>query len=87
MAEVCDFPLWLPDVAGNLLSFAVAVIIMASIDWVITLVVFVPLVLAYVAGRLAWDRYLHYGHAAGQRRGRRHGVSWARCLALCRPSR
>ena len=64
--EVCDFPLWLPDVAGNLLSFVIAVAIMAAINWVITLFVFLPLAVAFVAGRLAWTRYLAYGHAAGR---------------------
>jgi ATP-binding cassette subfamily B protein len=66
VAEVCDFPLWLPDVAGNLLSFVIAVVIMASINWVITIFVFLPVSVAYVVGRLAWDRYLAYGHAAGR---------------------
>ncbi|MFN8466164.1 MAG: ABC transporter ATP-binding protein [Caldilineaceae bacterium] len=64
--EVCDFPLWLPDVAGNLLSFVIAVAIMATINWVITLFVFLPLTVAFVAGRLAWKRFLAYGHAAGR---------------------
>jgi ATP-binding cassette subfamily B protein len=66
VAEVCDFPLWLPDVAGNLLSFVIAVAIMAIINWVITLFVFLPLTVAFVAGRLAWNRFLAYGHAAGR---------------------
>jgi ATP-binding cassette subfamily B protein len=66
VAEVCDFPLWLPDVAGNLISFVIAVAIMASINWVITLFVFLPLTVAYLVGRLAWERFLVYGHAAGR---------------------
>lgn len=66
VAEVADFPLWLPDVAGNLLSFVVAVIIMARISLPITLFVFLPLVVAFVAGRAAWSRYLTYGHRAGR---------------------
>jgi ATP-binding cassette subfamily B protein len=66
VAEVCDFPLWLPDVAGNLISFVIAVAIMASINWVITLFVFFPVSIAFVVGRLAWERYLAYGHAAGR---------------------
>ena len=66
VAEVADFPLWLPDVAGNLLSFVVALIIMARISLPITLFVFLPLVVAFVAGRAAWSRYLVYGHRAGR---------------------
>lgn len=66
VAEVCDFPLWLPDVAGNLLAFVIAVAIMGAINWVITLFVFLPLAVAFVAGRLAWTWFLAYGHAAGR---------------------
>jgi ATP-binding cassette subfamily B protein len=53
-------------VAGNLISFVIAVAIMASINWVITLFVFLPLTVAFVVGRLAWERFLAYGHAAGR---------------------
>jgi ATP-binding cassette subfamily B protein len=66
VAEVADFPLWLPDVAGNLLSFVVAVVIMARINLPITLWVFLPLVVAFGAGRMAWGRFLAYGHRAGR---------------------
>jgi len=66
VAEVADFPLWLPDVAGNVLSFVVAVAIMARINLPITLFVFLPLVVAFVAGRAAWGRFLHYSHRAGR---------------------
>ncbi|MBE2237523.1 MAG: ABC transporter ATP-binding protein [Caldilineaceae bacterium] len=66
VAEVADFPLWLPDVAGNVLSFVVAVVIMARINLLITLFVFLPLVVAFVAGRAAWGRFLHYSHRAGR---------------------
>lgn len=66
VAEVADFPLWLPDVAGNLLAFVVAVVIMARINLPITLFVFLPLAVAFVAGRAAWSRYLAYSHAAGR---------------------
>jgi ATP-binding cassette subfamily B protein len=66
VAEVCDFPLWLPDVAGNLVSFAIAVAIMASINWAITLLVFVPPIVDFIVARRMWERYLVYGHAAGQ---------------------
>ena len=33
VAEVGDFPTWLPDVAGNLFAFVIAVVIMARINW------------------------------------------------------
>ena len=65
VAEVADFPLWLPDVVGNVLAFVVAVVIMARVNLPITLFVFLPLVVAFVAGRAAWGRFLDYGHRAG----------------------
>ncbi len=65
VAEVSDFPTWLPDVAGNLLSFVVAVAIMATINWQITLVVFLPLIAAYGIGRAAWGYYLRYQREKG----------------------
>ena len=58
VGEVGDFPTWLPDVAGNLVSFVAAVAIMATINWQITLVAFLPIIVAYVAGRVAWSRML-----------------------------
>ena len=60
VGEVGDFPTWLPDVAGNLVSFVIAVIIMARINWQITLFVFLPLVAAYAIGRSVWGRMLRY---------------------------
>jgi ATP-binding cassette subfamily B protein len=64
--EVSDFPLWLPDVAGNVLSFVVAVAIMVSINWAITLFIFLPIMVDFVVSRMAWTRYLAFGHAAGK---------------------
>ena len=66
VAEVCDFPTWLPDVAGNLVSFVAAVAIMASINWQITLVAFLPILIAYGAGRAAWGRMLLYRKLEGE---------------------
>lgn len=66
VAEVADFPLWLPDVVGNVLAFMIAVTIMARINLTITLFVFLPLVVAFIAGRVAWGRYLTYSHRAGR---------------------
>jgi ATP-binding cassette subfamily B protein len=65
VGEVGDFPTWLPDVAGNLLSFAIAVAIMLSINARITLLVFLPLAAAYVVGRTLWGRMLRAREAMG----------------------
>src|SRR5687767_12235561 len=65
VGEVTDFPTWLPDVAGNLVSFVIAVIIMASINLTITLVVFLPLTITFIVGRLTWDRLRGYWRTAG----------------------
>jgi ATP-binding cassette subfamily B protein len=65
VGEVGDFPTWLPDVAGNLVSFVIAVIIMARINWQITLFVFLPLVAAYAIGRAIWGRMLRYKRESG----------------------
>ena len=65
VGEVGDFPTWLPDVAGNLVSFIIAVIIMARINWQITLFVFLPLVAAYAIGRSVWGRMLRYKREGG----------------------
>lgn len=65
VAEVCDFPTWLPDVAGTLVSFVIAVIIMASINWYVTLFVFLPLAVAYGVGRSIWGRMLRYRREQG----------------------
>ena len=64
VAEVSDFPLWLPHMAGVYLSSLTAIIIMARINLTITLVIFVPLAGTMLISRLAWSRYLQYGHAS-----------------------
>lgn len=66
VAEVTDFPTWLPDVVGNLVSFVIAISIMASINWQITLFAFLPLVIAFAVGRAAWGRMLRYREAQGK---------------------
>lgn len=65
VGEVCDFPTWLPDVAGTLVSFVIAVAIMASINWRVTVFVFLPLVVAYGIGRSIWGRMLRYRREQG----------------------
>jgi ATP-binding cassette, subfamily B, bacterial len=73
VGEVADFPTWLPDVAGNLVSFVAAVAIMATINWQITLVAFLPIVIAYAVGRSTWSRMLRYGKLAGEAGDRVNG--------------
>ncbi|HMO58416.1 MAG TPA: ABC transporter ATP-binding protein [Roseiflexaceae bacterium] len=63
VAEVCDFPTWLPHVAGEGIGFVLAVIVMATIDLTVTLVVFLPLLLTIGIARLGWSRLLEYWHA------------------------
>jgi ATP-binding cassette subfamily B protein len=58
--ETSDFPTWLPDQAGKILSSAVAIVIMARIDLGITLIIFVPMLGAVALSRLAWSRVLLY---------------------------
>ncbi len=65
VAEVCDFPTWLPDVAGTLVSFVIAVAIMLAINWRVTLFAFLPLVVAYGIGRAIWGRMLRYRREQG----------------------
>jgi ATP-binding cassette subfamily B protein len=60
VGETADFPTWLPDQIGKILSSAVAIVIMARIDLAITLVIFVPMLGAVALSRLAWGRVLHY---------------------------
>lgn len=60
VAETADFPTWLPDQAGKMLSSVVAIVIMARIDLGITLVILIPMVGAVALSRLAWGRVLHY---------------------------
>jgi len=61
--EVADFPTWFPNVAGQVVAAAVAIVIMARIDLTITLFVFIPLTGGAVVTRLAWARIHRYAHA------------------------
>jgi ATP-binding cassette subfamily B protein len=58
--ETSDFPTWLPDQAGQVIAFVLAVIVMARINMTITLVIFLPLIGAIAVSRLAWGRVLRY---------------------------
>jgi ATP-binding cassette subfamily B protein len=61
--EVADFPLWLPHMAGHLLAFVLAVVIMARISLPITLLIFLPLAATMIVTRLAWAKLLAYFQA------------------------
>jgi ATP-binding cassette, subfamily B, bacterial len=56
--EVADFPLWFPDSLREIVSTTVAVIIMARINFTITVTVFVPLLVLVALTRLVWRRML-----------------------------
>ncbi|NWG22635.1 MAG: ABC transporter ATP-binding protein [Chloroflexi bacterium] len=58
VAEVCDFPTWIPHVTGETLMFLIAVIIMARIDLTVTLVVVLPLFAVIGIVRAGWTRLL-----------------------------
>ncbi len=58
VGEISDFPTWLPNVAGEGLAFIFAVAIMAQINWVITLIIFLPLFGVIGLVRLVWARFM-----------------------------
>jgi ATP-binding cassette subfamily B protein len=66
VGEVADFPTWLPHMVGHFVAFLLAVIIMAQINLMITLVIFVPLAATAVVTRAAWARMLAYAEAHGK---------------------
>ncbi|HZR43744.1 MAG TPA: ABC transporter ATP-binding protein [Ktedonobacteraceae bacterium] len=67
--ETADFPLWLPYMAGQTISSLIAIIIMARINLMITLVIFLPLAITLIASRLAWGRIHHYYDASRKASG------------------
>jgi ATP-binding cassette subfamily B protein len=58
VGEVTDFPLWLPFVLSQVIASGLAIAIMARINLMITLAVFVPIFVGVAATRLAWGRLL-----------------------------
>jgi ATP-binding cassette, subfamily B, bacterial len=58
MGEVTDFPTWLPDQVGKWIAAAIALVIMARINLLITLVIFLPLFSVILLSRMAWGRLL-----------------------------
>lgn len=64
VAEISDFPTWLPEVIGELLGAIIAVAIMLQVNWRITVWVFLPMLLAIGIYRLVWNRLLRYREAS-----------------------
>ncbi len=62
--EVADWPMWLPYLVGHVVTAAVAISIMASINPLVTLVAFVPLAFVTAGTRIAWGRALAYASAS-----------------------
>lgn len=61
--ELADWPSWLPFLAGHGVFAVVAVVIMLTINWRITLIVVLPMLAMVFIMRVAWARVLRYGHA------------------------
>lgn len=61
--ELADWPSWLPFLAGHGIFAVVAVIIMLTINWRITLIVVLPMLAIVFITQVAWARVLQYGHA------------------------
>ncbi len=61
--ELADWPSWLPFLAGHFLFAVVALTIMLSINWRITLIAVLPMLTMVFIVRVAWERVLRYGHA------------------------
>ncbi len=61
--ELADWPSWLPFLTGHLLFAVVALTIMLSIHWRITLVVVLPMLAMVFIVQVSWARVLRYDHA------------------------
>ncbi|MBN2392013.1 MAG: ABC transporter ATP-binding protein [Anaerolineae bacterium] len=61
--ELSDWPSWLPFMAGHTVFAVVAVVIMLTINWRITLVAVVPMLAMVFIMQVTWARVLRYGHA------------------------
>ena len=64
VAEVADFPTWLPHVLGHVAFAVVAVVIMFTINPTITLVTLLPLLGVALVGHYSWARILRYWDAS-----------------------
>ncbi|HEU5100754.1 MAG TPA: ABC transporter ATP-binding protein [Roseiflexaceae bacterium] len=58
VGEISDFPTWLPNVVGEVIAFIVAAAIMVQINWLITLIIFLPLFGVIGMVRLVWARFM-----------------------------
>lgn len=65
VAELCDFPTWLPHVLAEGLVYVLAAAILAAIDLRLTLVVLIPLSLTVVVARVMWTRLHRAWEATG----------------------
>jgi ATP-binding cassette subfamily B protein len=61
--ELADWPSWLPFLIGHGVFAIVAVVIMLTINWRITLIVVLPMLAIVFITRITWARVLSYGHA------------------------
>ncbi|HOU14793.1 MAG TPA: ABC transporter ATP-binding protein [Anaerolineae bacterium] len=61
--ELADWPSWLPFLLGHAVFAVVALTIMLSINWRITLIAVLPMLTMVFIVRVAWERVLRYGHA------------------------
>ena len=68
VAEVKDFPLWLPDMFGKFLFAVVALVIMARINLTMTLIAVIPGFLGLWIARVAWARLLRAYEASARAR-------------------
>jgi ATP-binding cassette subfamily B protein len=62
VGETSDFPTWFPHMAGHIFSSVIALLIMASINLTITVVIVIPMLLAIAASRVAWSHLLRGWH-------------------------
>ncbi|MCB8944871.1 MAG: ABC transporter ATP-binding protein [Ardenticatenaceae bacterium] len=66
VADFADFPTWIPDVLAQFVFSLVAVIIMARINLMITLVAVLPLLAVIALNRVVWKYFLHYNRVSRQ---------------------
>lgn len=63
--EVADFPLWLPEVVGTSLVALVAFVMMAHIDWSLSVTSVLPLIVLGGVAYAIWPSYLKFRYQAG----------------------
>ena len=60
VADFADFPTWVPELTGHFIYTTIAFVIMFRINWQITAVAAIPLLLGIFINRFAWNRFLRY---------------------------